>query len=239
MNYIQELNYFERWIETNHLSSASQLLWYKLISINNRSNWSEWIQVDNQRLKAMIQVSRDDTFIKIRNELIQAGLIEYQKGKKGYPSKYHLVSFTCIYGGNNVGENEVQNVEEIVGESVTIYKLNKNKTNKKKDTNVSKEKSASAANNRFVPPTLEEVQAYCQERGNKVDAEQFVGFYTAKNWMLGKNKMKDWKACVRTWERNEQNKVPAKQSKKKSAFHNFQQRDTDYDALVANYYGYG
>lgn len=219
MNYIQELNYFERWLETNHLSSTSQLLWYKLMCLTNRSNWSEWIQVDNQRLKAMIQVSRDDMFIKIRNELIQAGLVEYQKGKKGCPSKYHLVSFTCIYGGNNVGENEVQNVEEIVGESVTIYKLNKDKTNKKKDTNVSKEKPASAANNRFVPPTLEEVQAYCQERGNKVDAEQFVDFYTTKNWILGKNKMQNWKACVRTWERNEQNKVPAKQSKKKSAFH--------------------
>ncbi|CVI65675.1 hypothetical protein NDGK_00284 [Clostridiales bacterium CHKCI001] len=130
MNYIQELNYFERWLETNHLSSVSQLLWYKLISINNRSNWSEWIQVDNQRLKAMIQVSRDDTFIKIRNELIQAGLIEYQKGKKGCPSKYHFVSFTCIYGRNNVGENGVQNVEEIVGESVSIYKQSKN--NKKR-----------------------------------------------------------------------------------------------------------
>ena len=76
-----------------------------------------------------------------------------------------------------------------------------NKNNKKKDTNVSKEKMVSAANNRFIPPTLEEVQAYCQERGNKVDAEQFVNFYSAKGWYVGKNKMKDWKACVRTWER--------------------------------------
>ena len=53
----------------------------------------------------------------------------------------------------------------------------------------------------FVAPTVEEVRAYCQERGNNVDAEQFVDFYTSKGWKVGKNPMKDWKACVRTWEK--------------------------------------
>ena len=55
---------------------------------------------------------------------------------------------------------------------------------------------------RFSPPTLDEVQAYCKERGNNVDAERFIDYYTSKGWMIGKNKMKDWKASVRTWERN-------------------------------------
>lgn len=54
----------------------------------------------------------------------------------------------------------------------------------------------------FVPPTVGDVFAYCQERKNNVDAENFVDFYTAKNWMVGKNKMKDWKAAVRTWEKS-------------------------------------
>ena len=53
----------------------------------------------------------------------------------------------------------------------------------------------------FEPPTVEDVAAYCKERMNDVDAERFVDFYEAKGWMLGKNKMKDWKAAVRTWER--------------------------------------
>lgn len=53
---------------------------------------------------------------------------------------------------------------------------------------------------RFVPPTIEEVAAYCKARGNDVQAERFVDFYTAKDWMIGKNKMRDWKASVRTWE---------------------------------------
>lgn len=56
---------------------------------------------------------------------------------------------------------------------------------------------------RFTPPTLDEVKAYCEERHNNVDAEQWLDFYSAKNFMIGKNKMKDWKAAVRTWERND------------------------------------
>ena len=55
---------------------------------------------------------------------------------------------------------------------------------------------------RFTPPTLEEVNNYCLERKNNVDPQAFIDFYSSKGWMIGKNKMKDWKACVRTWERN-------------------------------------
>ena len=54
----------------------------------------------------------------------------------------------------------------------------------------------------FVAPTLEEVQAYCKERKNNVDAERFIDYYTSNGWQVGKNKMKDWKAAVRTWEKN-------------------------------------
>ena len=56
---------------------------------------------------------------------------------------------------------------------------------------------------RFTPPTLEEVKAYCLERGNKVNAERFIDYYTSNGWQVGRNKMKDWKAAVRTWEKNE------------------------------------
>ena len=53
---------------------------------------------------------------------------------------------------------------------------------------------------RFVPPSFDEVQAYCAERRNGIDAEAFIDFYTSKNWYVGKTKMTDWKAAVRTWE---------------------------------------
>ena len=53
----------------------------------------------------------------------------------------------------------------------------------------------------FKPPTVEEVEAYCRERGNAVDAGKWWDFYASKGWLVGKAKMKDWKAAVRTWER--------------------------------------
>ena len=56
-------------------------------------------------------------------------------------------------------------------------------------------------------PTLEEVKAYCKERGNKVDPERWFDYYTSNGWKVGKNPMKDWKAAVRTWERGEAQKA--------------------------------
>lgn len=56
---------------------------------------------------------------------------------------------------------------------------------------------------RFVPPTVEQVKAYCEERGNTVDPQRFVDHYTANGWRVGKNAMKDWRASVRTWERTD------------------------------------
>ena len=55
----------------------------------------------------------------------------------------------------------------------------------------------------FVPPTVEEVEAYITERGLSFDAVLFVNWYEAKGWMIGKNKMKNWKAAVNTWARKE------------------------------------
>lgn len=63
-------------------------------------------------------------------------------------------------------------------------------------------------NNIFKKPTLEEVQDYCNERNNGVDAQRFIDFYESKGWMVGKNKMKDWKACVRTWEKKNNQELP-------------------------------
>lgn len=75
---------------------------------------------------------------------------------------------------------------------------------------------------RFTPPTLEEVQAYCDERQNNVNAERFIDHYTANGWQVGKNKMKDWKAAVRNWERNNYEKqTPPQQPQKKNEFNSF------------------
>ena len=54
----------------------------------------------------------------------------------------------------------------------------------------------------FVPPTVAEVAEYCASRANGIDADEFVDFYTSKGWFVGKNKMRDWRAAVRTWEKS-------------------------------------
>ena len=88
------------------------------------------------------------------------------------------------------------------------------KSSKDKDKDKDKDddkKGNGARAARFTPPSVEEVATYCQERGNGVDASRFVDFYSSKGWMVGKTKMKDWKAAVRNWERSSDAKAtPAK-----------------------------
>lgn len=72
-----------------------------------------------------------------------------------------------------------------------------------------KEKNKEGAK-RFCPPTLEEVSVYCTERNRGVNPNKWHDHYTAKNWMIGKNKMRDWKAAVRTWEQDTPASVPQK-----------------------------
>jgi len=88
--------------------------------------------------------------------------------------------------------------------------------------------SGTSPRKNFIPPTLEEVQAYCKERNNNVDAQKWYDFYQSKGWMKGKNKMKDWKACVRTWEKSESKQV---QTQKKNGFDNFEKRTYDTVSL--------
>ena len=74
-------------------------------------------------------------------------------------------------------------------------------------------KKESKERKRFVPPTVEEVKEYIDSVGSQVDAESFVAFYESKDWMIGKNKMKSWKAAIVTWEkRNGLKRYPPKKS---------------------------
>lgn len=87
-----------------------------------------------------------------------------------------------------------------------------------KDTEIERENAAKPPRPRFTPPTLEEVTAYCKERGNGVDAQHFLDHYSANGWKVGKNPMKDWKAAVRTWERNGVNSSDGQTRKRSPAY---------------------
>jgi predicted phage replisome organizer len=84
---------------------------------------------------------------------------------------------------------------------------------KEKDIDIEEKKELKKSTaSRFTPPTLEEVQSYCFERGNNVDAQRFIDYYTANGWKVGRNSMKDWKAAVRTWEKPLDDKTPKRQT---------------------------
>lgn len=104
-----------------------------------------------------------------------------------------------------------------------------------KEIDIDKEKNIkreSKKSNAFCPPTLEEVKAYCEERNNSVDAERFIDFYAAKGWMIGRNKMKDWKAAVRTWERADEKQwqQPPPPQQHSTRVRNFCNIDNSYTA---------
>ena len=99
-------------------------------------------------------------------------------------------------------------------------KDNQTKANESLNVNVNV-KVKDKVNNKFIPPTVEEVTAYCRERGNNVDPQTFVDFYSSKGWKVGNSPMKDWKACVRTWEKN---RLPEYKPRTVTA-QNYSQRD--------------
>ena len=95
---------------------------------------------------------------------------------------------------------------EHVNDNVNDKSMNvKHKNKEERNKNTEKE----GKNSRFVPPTVDEVSAYCKERNNSVDPNRFVDWYTARGW----KGIKDWKACVRTWERRDKKEEPKEETK--------------------------
>ena len=84
---------------------------------------------------------------------------------------------------------------------------------------------------RFVKPTLSEIEQYCIERNNNVNAEQFYDYYESNGWKVGKNSMKDWKACVRTWERNGYDKPIKKKNNKQDTLNDMRDLMNEYGGV--------
>lgn len=105
-------------------------------------------------------------------------------------------------------ESSVTKNNATVTERVTNNNESKSiELDKEIDKEIDIEKRNIKEKTRFEPPTVEEVYNYCQERNNGIDAEKFVDYYQARGWELSKGrKVKDWKACVRTWEGNAKEK---------------------------------
>ncbi len=88
---------------------------------------------------------------------------------------------------------------------------------------------------KFEIPKISEIQEYCNERKNNVDPIKFFDFYSGKGWMIGKNKMQDWKACIRTWEKPNDNNQYGKQnnqSARANSNQGYQPAKVDRDKLI-------
>jgi hypothetical protein len=113
--------------------------------------------------------------------------------------------------------DSLQGCNDVVSIPYTQVRLGKDRLGK--DSIESKSKA-------FTPPSLDDVTSYCHERNNTVDPQRFIDFYESKGWMVGKNKMKDWKAAIRTWEQRDKESSPKKDDSLKRDY-----SDADYLAF--------
>jgi predicted transcriptional regulator len=107
-----------------------------------------------------------------------------------------------IFNRYRCNKETLQGIKKLYSGSKETLHNNNIYNNSKENSIINNTKRTS-----FIKPTIEEIQEYCYERGNYIDAYTFYDFYESKNWFIGKNKMKDWKAAIRTWEKRD-NKKP-------------------------------
>ena len=195
------------WLEEQPNGKEYSLFYLKLCVKSLRTNGvlirrvgNMLIPYDHVKLGELTKTS-PDTVIVAMNLLLQIGLVERLENGELY-----LTQVENMIGSQSKGAFKKQqqiarrNVNLIEG-GARVEKIPPDiDIEIEKEIDIDKEKKPPK---RFTAPTLEEVKAYCVERKNNVDAERFINYYTANGWKVGKNPMKDWKAAVRSWERND------------------------------------
>lgn len=257
MNYIRQINAFEQWLETHHLALNAQMLWYKLMHSCSRAGWPEWLQVDNLRLMAALQTQSKATFLRCRDALSEAGLIEVQKGRKGSPNKYRLIPFPengSFFEPKTEPQTEpkvipqtepkmIPKVEpKVIPQTEPIYKTKtKTKTEENKKENRSQlyaeiiDALNTAAGTSYRPTsrkTQELINARLAE-GYTVDDFRTVIAKKAAEWK-DDPKMAQYLRPETLFGTKFEGYLGQRPAGKKpaNAFHNFTQRETDYDALL-------
>lgn len=131
----------------------------------------------------MMEIMDDGTYYMNEVKKMIGSETEWAEKKRGYREKRGQCPQPVL-----MMSDKSKSIEKEIDIDIEIDKDKEKEKKKKKN---------------FVPPTVEEVKEYCDERKNKVDPEMFIDFYESKGWMVGSNKMKDWKAAVRTWEKKD------------------------------------
>ena len=213
MDYIKlsrKILEWEWWDDIN----TCRLFIYCLLKANWKDGRFKGMVIQKGSFVSSIPKMSDETSLTIRE--IRTAISHLKSTGEVTCKSYAKYTVFTVKNYCEYQQSDLQNDRQATGKrhsndmlTTTIEEYKEGKNNKKEDTNVSKKK--------FVPPTVEEVRAYCQERGNKVDPQAFVDHYTSNGWMVGKNKMKSWKAAVGTWERSSWQSREAPAQKKYNA----------------------
>ena len=181
-----------------------------------------------------------DERLKVYDSIMEYGMYDRDPELDGVALAIFLLAKPQIDANNKRYENGCKaKKKQTVTETEANIKQDSSETGaKEKEKEIEKVK-VKDNNKIFKPPTVEDIRAYCAERGNRVDPQSFVDFYESKGWMIGKNKMKDWKAAVRTWERSETKTRQEGTAKLTKDHNNFERRKYDMDVLERSLLGDG
>lgn len=210
MGYIEEAKAFDELLETNDLSTPAVALWYALLNRFNRAGWQTDITVSISTLQAKTKLSPSGVK-RARNALKQAGFIDFTPRKGNLSTIYHFVSLVAPKKPHGEPQAELQGEPQAEPQAEPQSEPHAERNNKTrldktrldKGIKESKPKKARSKSIAFVKPTLEDVEAYCQERGSNVDPVKFFSYYESNGWKVGRNSMKDWHRAIVTWERND------------------------------------
>jgi DNA-binding transcriptional MerR regulator len=171
-------------------SEAVHLFLFMLIKANHKSG--KWQGIDIERGQFISSLANISNATGISVQTIRTILKKLEKTNEielKSTSQYTIVTickYECYQDENETSNKPITNNQQTTNKQLTT---NKNEKNVKNERSI------------FIEPTYNEILEYCSERKNGVDVNKFLNFYSAKGWMVGKNKMIDWKACVRTWEK--------------------------------------
>ena len=161
-----------------------------------------------KKVQRMVGASEDDLKLLIMKRYIltfESGIIvikhwkihNYIQNDRFKPTTYIEERSTLTLDCKRAYTECIQDVSKM--EPQVSIELGKDSIDKR-SINTSSEQVAKKV--RFEKPTVEEVDAYCKERNNGIDAEAFIAFYESKGWLIGKTPMKSWKSAIITWEKS-------------------------------------
>ena len=194
--------------------------WIAKNKANNKNYYdgSYWTYNSIKAFKELFPYASERQISNALKHLEKEGIIKVGKYNKSAYDRTNWYAFnksaTSILQKCKMEDTKVQNGFDKI--DTPIPNIN---TNINSDINTNKEKK------KFDKPTIEKIQEYCIERNNGINAEAFYDFYESKNWYVGKNKMVDWKACVRTWEQRQQSKTKTSTDRMNEVFERFLKED--------------